>query len=114
MTRRFRLRPIQLQPGGFTQTIVLPPAVRPAPREQAPPDPGGGCEGVADPPSEAAVRGVITGEEICWSLLTPVPEGYTADPGYCDQTEGPGNWRLVRECDGEEFFVPVTSSEIVE
>jgi hypothetical protein len=108
MTRRFRLRPISTS-GGFSQTIILPPAVRP-PRET----PAGDCAGVADPPSGVSVRGVITGEEICWSLLTPVPEGYTAEPPYCDQSESPGSWELTRACDGAVFDVPVTSVEVVE
>ena len=112
MTRRFRLLPISTQ-SGFAQTIVLPPAVR-QPRERETPDPGGNCDGVADPPSGVSVRGVITGEEICWSLLTPVPEGYTAEPPYCDQSESPGSWEFTRACDGEVFSVPVTSVEVVE
>jgi hypothetical protein len=111
MTRRFRLLPITTQ-SGFTQTIVLPPAVRP-PRERETPTPGD-CTGVADPPAAASVRGVITGEEICWTLLTAVPEGYTAEPSYCDQSESPGTWQLTRACDGEVFDVLVTSVEIVE
>lgn len=120
MTRRFRLRPIQLQPGGFTQTIVLPPAVRPGPREQSPPDPGGGCEGVPPPPDGVAVWGSTDqcGEgEVLWFLAedNPLPAGYTSQSPVClsSELEGPASWEITRDCDGAVFAITVTNRIIV-